>query len=82
MEFSRQEYWSRLPFPPPGDLSDAGIKSASLCLLHWQKDSLSVHLLGSPTEAWEGQINFSLCLTELLCLCNFSVAFYMTSEKS
>ena len=24
--FSRQEYWSGLPFPPPGDLSDPGIK--------------------------------------------------------
>ena len=30
MEFSRQEYWSRLPFPSPGDLPDPGIKSASL----------------------------------------------------
>ena len=29
MEFSRQEYWIGLPFPPPGDLSDPGIKSAS-----------------------------------------------------
>ena len=26
MEFSRQEYWSRLPFPPPGDLPHPGIK--------------------------------------------------------
>ena len=26
MEFSRQEYWSGLPFPPPGDLSDPGIE--------------------------------------------------------
>ena len=26
MEFSRQEYWSGLPFPPPGDLPNAGIK--------------------------------------------------------
>ena len=25
MEFSRQEYWSGLPFPPSGDLLDAGI---------------------------------------------------------
>ena len=25
MEFSRQEYWSGLPFPPPGDLPDPGI---------------------------------------------------------
>ena len=29
MEFSRQEYWSGLPFPPPGDLPDPGIKPAS-----------------------------------------------------
>ena len=28
-EFFRQEYWSGLPFPPPGDLPDAGIKSMS-----------------------------------------------------
>ena len=26
MEFSRQEYWSGLPFPPPGDLPDPGIE--------------------------------------------------------
>ena len=26
MEFSRQGYWSRMPFPPPGDLPDPGIK--------------------------------------------------------
>ena len=25
-DFSRQEYWSRLPFPPPGDLPDSGIE--------------------------------------------------------
>ena len=30
MGFSRQEYWSGLPFPPLGDLPDPGIKSASL----------------------------------------------------
>ena len=29
MEFSRQEYWSGLPFPSPGDLPDSGIKSRS-----------------------------------------------------
>ena len=26
MEFSKQEYWSWLPCPPPGDLPDPGIK--------------------------------------------------------
>ena len=30
MEFSRQEYWSGLPFLTPGDLPDPGIKPASL----------------------------------------------------
>ena len=32
MGFSRQEYWSGLPFPPPGDRPDPGIKPASLAL--------------------------------------------------
>ena len=30
MGFSRQEYWSGLPFPPPGDLHHWGIKPGSL----------------------------------------------------
>ena len=32
MEFSRQEYWSGLPFPSPGYLSDPGIEPKSLAL--------------------------------------------------
>ena len=32
MEFSRQEYWRRMPFPTPGDLPDPGIKLMSLAL--------------------------------------------------
>ena len=32
MGFSRQEYWSGLPFPPPGDLPDPGIEPASPAL--------------------------------------------------
>ena len=35
--FSRQEYWSGLPFPSPGDLPDPGL---NLGLLQWQADSL------------------------------------------
>ena len=30
MEFSRQEYWSGLPFPTPGDLPDPGVEPESL----------------------------------------------------
>ena len=40
MGFSRQEYWSGLPFPSPGDLPNPGIKPGSPAL---QADS-------SPTE--------------------------------
>ena len=32
MEFSRQEYWSGLPFPSPGDLPDLGIEPVFLAL--------------------------------------------------
>ena len=31
--FSRQEYWSGLPFPPPGDLPDSGIEAVSPALV-------------------------------------------------
>ena len=30
MGFARQEYWSGLPFPPPGDLPDTGIEPMTL----------------------------------------------------
>ena len=30
MRFSRREYWSRLPFPPPGELHDPRIEHAFL----------------------------------------------------
>ena len=36
--FSRQEYWSELPFPSPGDLPDPGIKPRSPAL---QADALT-----------------------------------------
>ena len=42
--FSRQEYWSGLLFPSPGDLPDPGIKPA----LDWQVDSLPLSHLRSP----------------------------------
>ena len=40
MEFSRQEYWSGLPFPSPGDLPDPGIEPRSPTL--WER---SLHRL-------------------------------------
>ena len=40
MAFSRQEYWSGLPFSSPGDLPDPGIEQASLMSPALQVDSL------------------------------------------
>ena len=45
MGFSRQEHWGDLPFPPPGDLLDPGIKPGSPAL---QADSLPTELPGKP----------------------------------
>ena len=43
MDFSRQEYWSGLPFPSPGDRPNPGIEHGSPAL---QADSL-------PSEPWK-----------------------------
>ena len=48
MEFSRQEYWSGLPFSSPGALPNPGIESVSIESPHWQADSLPPVLPGKP----------------------------------
>ena len=45
--FSRQEYWSGLPGPLPGDLPDPGIKPGAPA---FQADSLPVNHQGSSTD--------------------------------
>ena len=47
MGFLRQEYWSGLPFPSPGDLPDPGIEPASLAFSASQADSLPLSHWGS-----------------------------------
>ena len=49
--FSRQEYWSGLPFPSPEDLPDPGIESGSPAL---QADSLMSEPPGKPRICKEG----------------------------
>ena len=48
MRFSRQEYWSGLPFPPSGDLRNPGIEPASPADPALQADSLPLSHPGSP----------------------------------
>ena len=45
MEFPRQEYWSGLPFPSPGDLPNPGIKPGPPTL---QADTLPSEPPGKP----------------------------------
>ena len=52
MEFSRQEYWSRLPYPCSGDLPDPGIRKGLLHLLCWQVGSLSLAPPGKSHCSW------------------------------
>ena len=49
MEFPRQEYWSWLLFPSPGDLPDPGVKSHSPAL---QADSLPSEQPGKLFLQW------------------------------
>ena len=65
MEISRQEHWSRLPFPFPGDLPDPGIEPRSPAL---QADSL----LSATREVWS-QINHIALLPTVLCPPYFNV---------
>ena len=50
MEFSRQEYWSGLPFPSPGDLPDPGIEPWSPA---FQADALPSEPPGKPSQLKE-----------------------------
>ena len=47
VEFSRQEYWSGVPLPSPGDLPDPGMEPGSPAM---QADPLPSEPPGSPTE--------------------------------
>ena len=58
MGFSRQEYWSGLPCPPPGDLADPG-SNPCLCLLH-----------GGTEPPGKSFLSLDLPLLCILCQCN------------
>ena len=45
MEFPRQAYWSRLPFPSPGDLPDPGIKPETCLPLHHLRSPHQTHTI-------------------------------------
>ena len=65
MGFSRQEYWSGLPSPPPGDLPDPGIEARSSAL---RADSLPSEPPGKPEQACFHRLKLhQLCSSERHC---------------
>ena len=51
MELSRQEYWSELPFPTPGDLPNSGIEPASSVLPTLADRFLTIAPSGKPPSS-------------------------------
>ena len=54
MGFSRQEYWSGLSFPSPGDLPDPGVELVSLTFPALQASFFVVFFFLTASATWEG----------------------------
>ena len=77
MGFSGQEYWSGLPYPPPGGLSDSGIKLTppaapdlqvdSLRLSHWGGPKVQRHTLHFVQWITHSSVGPGLCRAALCC---------------
>ena len=65
MESSRQEYWSGLPFPSPGDLPNPGTEPGSLVL---QVDSLPLGLPWKPMSSLMAQWVKNLPAMKKMCV--------------
>ena len=61
MGFSRRKYWSGLPFPPPGDLPNPGLKPLSPESPALQADSL-------PLSHWGSPIMYSIYMYTCVCV--------------
>ena len=77
MGFSRQEYWSGLPLPSPGDLPDPGIESGSPA---FQADALTSEPPGKPFHLSKFHINvlvycIGVFLSGFLSLCIIGSSF-------
>ena len=81
VEFSRQEYWSGLPFPSSGDLPNPGIEPGSPTL---QADTLPSEPPGKPKHSinvnYWFQIGKGVCQGFMLSPCSFNLYAEWTSE--
>ena len=77
MGFSRQDYWSGLPFPPPGDLLTWGSNTR---LLLWQADSLPLEQPGKP-KAKPLTINYQPHWHVLILFTEFKISLRSDSRN-
>ena len=77
MGFPRQEYWSWLPFPPPGDLPNSGIKPTHVsyvsCIFRWI-------LYTSATRKAQSQTLSLLCQLSLFTVLSPLLSFQQSSQ--
>ena len=76
MGFSRQEHWSGLPFPSPGDLSNPGIKHASPALAG---EFFTAEPPGSPTQVRKKPTLNELLRYPYICKSIFGYPYYAYS---
>ena len=80
MGFSRQEYWSGVPFPSPWDLPDPGIEPGSPAL--WA-DALPSEPSGKPRVPRLCSYRLNVVLSLILggiCICSFMLIFSVVNK--
>ena len=65
MEFSKQEYWSGLPLPTPGDLSNPGIEHASLVSPAFKGRFFTTSVTWEAPSLWDCNESFALMKSSL-----------------
>ena len=64
MGFSRKEYWSGLPFPPPRCLPDPGIEPTSPCVSWIAGRFFTCWAIREPLPTWHTNVNMYLITTQ------------------
>ena len=74
MAFSRQEYWSGLPCPPPENLPNPGIEPTSVCLLCCQAGSLPLVPPGKPLSL---SLYIYIYIHTYICVCVYNLYLFI-----
>ena len=81
MGFSRQEYWSGLPFLPPRDLPNPGMEPTFLMSCALADSYFTARAAWEATVRWwQGKTFISCCLWSRDCAILIAFSFQFTSE--